>query len=209
MDVERLIKESHDNAVDKKFYICGECSQEKEEKAFYDKTVDCPTCKGTGKYRDIGELLGLIMSEFGEAINAWRKNRHANIVRYLIGKRVCMNQGDCFYAYIKGTFEDEMADIFIRLFDLCGYLEISPLSQEEGDRMVSKIDNVIGRLHAIATFLPPLYGGNVSVYIERYIHEFYACLLSFCTDHNIDIETHIRLKTAYNKTRPEKHGGKC
>ena len=56
------------------------------------------------KKRNVGEMLMLIVSELGEAIEAHRK-------------------GD-FGLELKDTFEDELADTAIRLFDLCGGLEI-------------------------------------------------------------------------------------
>lgn len=54
--------------------------------------------------RNVGELLMLTTSELGEALEAHRKGR--------------------FGLKQKDTFEDEIADTFIRLFDLCGGLGI-------------------------------------------------------------------------------------
>jgi len=95
--------------------------------------------------------LMLIVSELGEACEADRKDRHtklplfwdimAGCAKEAIPARLSM----AFELYIKDTFEDEIADAFMRLMDLCGAL-------------------------------------------------------------NIDIEEHIKLKAAYNKTRPSKHG---
>jgi len=77
------------------------------------------------KERNVGELLMLTTSELGEALEAHRKGR--------------------FGLKQKDTFEDELADCFIRLFDICGGL-------------------------------------------------------------GIDIETQIKWKLNYNKTRPRLHG---
>lgn len=52
------------------------------------------------KERNVGEALMLIVTELGEACEAHRTN----------------NMG----LFKKDTFEDEIADTFIRLFDLCG-----------------------------------------------------------------------------------------
>jgi len=102
-----MIKEAHDNAIEKGFYPEGE-------------------------NKNIGELLMLIVSELGEALEAHRCGRfipkeldtsyfyntfekdgikHSYMITF-------------FEGYIKDTFEDEIADTFIRLFDLCEYLEI-------------------------------------------------------------------------------------
>lgn len=70
--------------------------------------------------REIGTLLMLIVSELAEALEADRNGKHANMDKYYKG----IAHGDIFETYIKDTFEDEIADTFIRLFDLCGYLNL-------------------------------------------------------------------------------------
>lgn len=72
--------------------------------------------------------LMLIVSELGEACEADRKNRHAEIEGY---EKAMANppQPDmlaqaCFESFIKDTFEDEIADAFLRLMDLCGAMNI-------------------------------------------------------------------------------------
>ena len=64
--------------------------------------------------REIGTLLMLIVTELSEAFEAYREDRYANISKGV----------DAFKSHIKDTFEDEIADVFIRLFDLCGFLNI-------------------------------------------------------------------------------------
>ena len=134
MEIQKLIKEAHETA---------------KSKGFYDKCDEYGIIK-----RNIGEMLMLIVSEVGEALESHRKDMFSNkeIVRCCFEDIKCMELSDdacrpSFESCIKDTFEDEIADVFIRLFDLCGYL-------------------------------------------------------------NIDIEKHIKLKMAYNKTRPIKHGKK-
>ena len=56
------------------------------------------------KERNVGEMLMLVVSELGEAIEAHRTRN--------------------FGLEQKDTFEDEIADAVIRLFDLCGGLGI-------------------------------------------------------------------------------------
>lgn len=63
------------------------------------------------KPRNVGEALMLIVSELGEAIEAHRKGRMG--------------------IEAKDTFEDELADTAIRLFDLCGGLGIDLEKQIE------------------------------------------------------------------------------
>lgn len=69
-----------------------ECHEASRAKGFWDQE------------RNVGEMLMLVVSELGEAIEAHR-TRHFGLEQ-------------------KDTFEDEIADSVIRLFDLCGGFEI-------------------------------------------------------------------------------------
>lgn len=106
MNINKLVKKAHDNAVDKGFY----------------------DIEGTGMIdtkRNISELLMLIVSELGEAQEALRNNFRAAIHTF---ERDINTIGHfsvpVFKECIKDSFEDEIADTFIRLADLCGYLNI-------------------------------------------------------------------------------------
>lgn len=76
-----------------------ECHDDARNKGFWDKE------------RNVGEMLMLIVSELGEAIEAHRTQN--------------------FGLEQKDTFEDEIADTVIRLFDLCGGLGIDLEKQME------------------------------------------------------------------------------
>lgn len=97
MRIKDLIKEIHQNA---------------KEKGFWDKP------------REVGTLLMLIISELAEALEADRKdNRSPKDLNGFDDLGQCGFDGK-FRNYIKDTFEDELADVAIRLFDLCGGLNI-------------------------------------------------------------------------------------
>jgi NTP pyrophosphatase (non-canonical NTP hydrolase) len=90
--------------------------------------------------KNFGELLMLVVSELGEALEAMRKRRFSNWEKEAtdyneILKNVTNVSGDelekqliarreSFSVNIKDTVEDEIADAIIRLFDVCGYYEI-------------------------------------------------------------------------------------
>lgn len=81
---------------------------------------------------NIGQTLMLVVSELAEALEADRKAKYANLEVF----ENCMSADDIneedmdLYVYqsfqetIKDTFQDEIADSFIRLFDLVGGLQI-------------------------------------------------------------------------------------
>lgn len=100
--------------------------------------------------KNVGEVLMLIVSELGEALDAHRSGKSADVDGFNargIDRTDTEDFQSDFQQCIKDTFEDEIADTVIRILDMC-----------EG------------------------FG--------------------------IDLETHIRLKLEYNKTRPYKHGKK-
>jgi len=73
--------------------------------------------------RETGTLLMLCVSELSEALEADRKNRHANVKCFeSVDSRWERPSHDAFSfeANIKDTFEDELADTVIRILDLCG-----------------------------------------------------------------------------------------
>jgi len=85
------------------------------EKGFYEKP------------REIGTLLMLIVSELAEALEADRKNKHSPNIDYLTDSWCAENKvifKESFELAVKDTFEDEIADAMIRLFDLVGNLNI-------------------------------------------------------------------------------------
>ena len=78
--------------------------------------------------RELGTLLMLIVSELGEALEADRTGRLSDIEAFESTLNDDVNELqkiEAFKMYVKDTFEDEIADVFLRLFDLCGYMGIN------------------------------------------------------------------------------------
>jgi NTP pyrophosphatase (non-canonical NTP hydrolase) len=87
--------------------------------------------------RNVPELLMLIVSELSEGLEALRTNHYANrsITTDLYNDLIVNSHDEefilneeqwknSFENNVKNTFEDEMADVAIRLFDLCGGLNV-------------------------------------------------------------------------------------
>lgn len=83
------------------------------EKGFYEKE------------KNIGEMLCLIHSEVSEALEADRNRSYATLTEPQRNVLMGWNGSDDFVKdykdKVKGTFEEEMADIVIRLLDMCAF----------------------------------------------------------------------------------------
>lgn len=103
MNIQELVKKAHGTAVDK---------------GFWDSS------------RNTGELLMLVVSEIGEALEADRKNRHCDLnqTELTLGEDIAKTNMESFQTFyeenVKGSFEEEIADAFIRLADLVGGFNI-------------------------------------------------------------------------------------
>ncbi len=129
MQLKTITKSSHKNAIVKGFYDCPECGGSGENFT-WDK---CPSCNGTGitTTKNIPELLMLVVTEIGEAVESLRENKKTKWENYETDLDfqsdfipADLRQKKSFERWIKDSFEDEIADVFIRLADLCGYMNI-------------------------------------------------------------------------------------
>jgi NTP pyrophosphatase (non-canonical NTP hydrolase) len=197
MNIPEIIKEHHQAMVDKGFYDkCPLC-----EGFFKASQECCSECNGSGikKNKNIGELLMLIVSELGEALEAHRNNRFSDWDRF---ERIGENRIKYFESDIKDTFEDEIADVFLRIFDLCGYLKIEPVLPSL--ITTDNTTNIAEKLFFITIALSET--NYIGVSILSNISDSIQLLQNLCDDLQIPIEKHILAKMAYNKTRPHKHG---
>lgn len=95
------------------------CHQTAKEKGFWDKP------------RNTGELLMLVVSELGEALEADRKDKRAAPEKMSLyyPSELSKDKDSMFKTqfeeHIKGSFEEELADVMIRMFDLAGGMKIN------------------------------------------------------------------------------------
>lgn len=75
--------------------------------------------------RNIGEMLMLVTSELGEGMEALRKKKFADMIRYHEALRTGKSPQEAFEQYIKDSFEDELADAVIRLLDMATGLHVN------------------------------------------------------------------------------------
>lgn len=152
---------------------------------------------------------GLIMTEVAEAVEADRNGRRSDDAGFKKGlTHGCILVEKCKYMafyknYIKGSIEEEFADIVIRLVDMaqeihgddmqwCGI----PIDESMYNDRNSFIVNAWCLVSEVLGWFPMTISDSVSYMFEWAEHL------------NIDLWQHIEWKMRYNELRPYKHGGK-
>lgn len=105
---KRQLPETNLNPVARAFHTRA------KEKGFWDEK------------RETGTLLMLIVSELSEALEADRKKKLCERTPEALLNMYVTDEyfTEMFEKLVKDTFQDEIADVFIRLLDLCGKLNI-------------------------------------------------------------------------------------
>lgn len=152
--------------------------------------------------------LGLVMSEAGEAINADRKGKHADIKSFEEnhdGWPFDVN----FEMYIKDSVEDEIADIVIRLLDFAGLKGYKVIVD------VSALPSVQAFLDfyedcCLPGLLFQLMGGLSDALDGDFVEGYIACLIGIfegcfgkITGSDKDLWWFVEQKMAYNELRPK------
>ena len=170
------------------------------------------------KMLTVEHMMMLVLSEIGEAVEADRRNLHANLHGFEICKGLTYN--DRFKNYVKDSVEDEMADVAIRLFDLCGTLNITPTDRFESYSEIFKSfrknyqrHSFCERAFVLSAILCHADGASVTddgsgKSLPDIIGAALFFLFAMADDMNVDFIRHIELKMEYNETRPKKHGKK-
>lgn len=157
---------------------------------------------------NMGERFMLLVSELGEAIEAHRKGRFAKLETFEAAYKKSRDLFvDHFTLDIKDSFEDEIADVAIRLLDYCAFIGEEISDGKIADLSPVKVpDNVGEALFEMVGSLRWIYLAADPITRSDEIHGFLAMVLSFCEKNNIDLCRHMELKTNYNKTRERLHG---
>ena len=150
--------------------------------------------------------LMLVITELSEAIEADRKNKRADVSRFLYETDLLQPKQEIEWQYhfnitIHNSIEDELADAFIRTLDLAGAkgtnLVIDPFAVEE--MAESCFDE---------TFTEIMYS-IIDFYIitdNMDINRLLQAILGLAKYMNVDLFWHIEKKMKYNKLREKMHG---
>jgi len=174
-------------------------------------------------YHSPAHYMMLVLSEIGEMVEVDRKNRYARVPNDKVGTVYSPQTfhkdnkffTETFEKNIKDTFEDEMADVVIRLCDFCGSLNVLPQMNDVMVDMSEKFSEFFGKKSICEQCF---YLSSMVVNIERSSYdaddtEMRKCLgstLSFIFEmahfHGIDLLWHVDRKMEYNESRPRRHG---
>lgn len=158
--------------------------------------------------------LGLIMSEMGEAINADRMGRHADINGFDADKSNGYAFSSRFGWHIKNSLEDEIADIVIRLLDFAGLKGYTPCVVAKAQRTIDSSDAFLkfeesgmpGMLFYLMDFLVAGFGWNeLETCIYNIIYILYDCFEKM-TGSIRDLWWFVEQKMRYNELRPKLNG---
>lgn len=157
---------------------------------------------------DKRKVLMLVITELSEAVEALRGNKFANMEQYL-EMIVTHTFVESFEANIKNTFEDEIADSFIRLLDflvmysskydtMYKYYELE-LKAWEG----IKIDCMTSMMFATTRDVQDIF---YTTWISQKVGDSLGKLSAIAIHNKFDLLKHVEMKIKYNATRPSKHG---
>ena len=149
--------------------------------------------------------LMLVITEIAEAVQADRKNLHADVEAFKKYEEI-IDFKENFERQIKNTVEDELADVVIRCLDFAGLRGISIDTPKY--LLEPNCDSIFCMsftefCHSLCCWLLAL---NVPLQ-ERMIQVLDRIFL-YCKNKGIDLDFFIRTKMKYNRLRGYHHGGK-
>lgn len=154
-------------------------------------------------------FLCLVITELSEAVEADRKDRHADLKSFneQVDAACYAPIEAIFEGYIKDSVEDELADAAIRILDLAG-LQDCDIGEAVTVRLKSADDYILMRAYFKAsTFTEAVYTIVENLFFDGYeLALLNVFNLSYVMD--FDLMEHIRLKMQYNRTRERLHGKK-
>lgn len=155
-----------------------------------------------------GDYIALLHSEISEALEAYRDHRLADATHPACGRAA--NTGEPCPEHGPSKPEgvgSELADVLIRLLDMCDVFGIGASGYER-----------LADIRSASTFMPVRSFGDhmswlhseVSVAWGRrgHIAAVLRALLSVARKYEIDLDAEYERKIAYNRTRSFRHGGR-
>ena len=189
-----------------------------------DKAYKCAVTHGWHEENLSDEhFLCLVISDLMEAVEADRKDNHADIKYYenrISNSLICQGLNPsvpkekgfeiAYRDFIKDTVEDELADACIRLLDLAGLRNVDLGETNEDELKCSEgfFDwTFTESIFSIVCDITDLDFFDKYPF-DAYLRASIRLIMGFAAKRNIDIFWHIEQKMKYNELRTYKHGGK-
>lgn len=154
----------------------------------------------------------LVCTEIAEMVEADRKSRRTKLSGEDLDNVLRFNDfAPTYELWVKGTLEEETADVCIRLFDFLGCRGIEP---EIFDGVKDDWVNVFSDMTICEQCYEILQGVTLicNESTPKEISEIAGAMILFCFDfaqhHGFDLEQHIIWKMKYNELRAKMHGKK-
>ena len=153
--------------------------------------------------------LMLIITEISEAVNADRKNHHADIETFkdwIACDHINAHSdsySNVFNKTIKDSVEDELADVAIRILDLSGLINVDLSNNRPSifHYVVSEKKSLCENCYNIVMNITN-YRGSIFGMLNDVIRQ----VIELAKFYSIDLFKFIDLKMKYNELRPYKNG---
>ena len=161
--------------------------------------------------------LILIITEIAEAVQADRKDKHADVDQFkeyqtyygsfLPSKETLeIRFREDFEEYIKNSVEDELGDVIIRCLDLCGVKGLDAYTVNV--EFPSGMDGFTDRMYFVCRQLTDRILTADSLTLGFVLSQTMSYIVEHCRRKDIDLYFFIRTKMNYNRLRGYHHGGK-
>lgn len=171
------------------------------------------------KELSVEHCLMLVITEISEMVEADRKGKYAQVAMYESEKNTLQPENlkeahkkFCFETFIKDSFEDEMADTCIRLYDTAGTFGVTFDKEdldidmhEEYEKYYTHL-SLTEKAFALCGVLLKVIGGEENV--KDVIGSSLYLLELMADEMHIDLFWFIERKMEYNETRKKLHGKK-
>lgn len=168
-----------------------------------------------GNKRNKAEMVMLMVSELGECLEGHRKLKacygHTDLTREAFQRQYKGTESEYNQAWkesfefgVKDTYQDEMADVMIRLLDYVYGWDIPVLLREYRKETTGNFGADLLRINwyimlAFETQHAEVHPGKDWGYAI-------AAIIKFCEWYKIDLIQHCEWKMKYNASREHKHG---
>lgn len=155
-------------------------------------------------------FMMLVCTEVAEMVEADRKNRRVKRTKYDLDDVLRFNDfAPTYELWVKGTLEEETADVCIRLFDFLGTKGVEPkVFIGINDDWESYFGNmsICEQCYELVQGVTLICNNSTTDEISDIAGAMIRFCFNFAEHHGFDLEQHIVWKMKYNDFRDKMHG---